>query len=155
MIPLAAINQLAAVYRGRGRNEAYLEFAQEHFLDWLRQERLFEDETLVLKGGTAIRKFVLGNDGRFSTDLDFAVADPVYADHILERLGQRVAHEGVTFVLDKHDAGARKGTWHAETAEHGSSLPASLDFSARALLLPATHPERATIPGIDRRFLGF
>lgn len=35
MIPLAAINQLAAVYRGRGRNEAYLEFAQEHFLDWL------------------------------------------------------------------------------------------------------------------------
>ena len=41
MIPLAAINQLAAVYRGRGRNEAYLEFAQEHFLDWLRQERLF------------------------------------------------------------------------------------------------------------------
>ncbi len=155
MIHLAAINQLAAVYRGRGRNEAYLEFAQEHFLDWLRQERLFEDETVVLKGGTAIRKFVLGNDGRFSTDLDFAVADPVYADHILERLGQRVAHEGVTFVLDRYDAGARKGTWHAETAEHGSSLPASLDFSARALLLPATHPERARIPGIEGRFLGF
>jgi predicted nucleotidyltransferase component of viral defense system len=131
MIPLAAINQLAAVYRGRGRNEAYLEFAQEHFLDWLRQERLFEDETVVLKGGTAIRKFVLGNDGRFSTDLDFAVADPVYADHILERLGHRVAHEGVTFVLDRYHAGAHKGTWHAETAEHGSSLPASLDFSAR------------------------
>jgi hypothetical protein len=37
MIPLAAINQLAAVYRGRGRNEAYLEFAREHFLDWLRR----------------------------------------------------------------------------------------------------------------------
>ncbi len=155
MIPLAAINQLAAVYRGRGRNEAYLEFAQEHFLDWLRQERLFEDETVVLKGGTAIRKFVLDNDGRFSTDLDFAVADPVYADHILERLGQGIAHEGVTFVLDRYDAGARKGTWHAETAEHGSSLPANLDFSARALLLPATHPERARIPGIEGRFLGF
>ena len=67
MIPLAAINQLAAVYRGRGRNEAYLEFAQEHFLDWLRQERLLEDEAVVFKGGTAIRKFVLGTEGRFST----------------------------------------------------------------------------------------
>jgi hypothetical protein len=61
----------------------------------------------------------------------------------------------VTFVLDKYDAAARKGAWHAETAEHGSSLPASLDFSARPLLLPATHPERARIPGIERRFLGF
>lgn len=71
MIPLAAINQLAAVYRGRGRNEAYLEFAQEHFLDWLRLEGLFEDDAVVFKGGTAIRKFVLGSEGRFSTDLDF------------------------------------------------------------------------------------
>lgn len=50
MIPLAAINLLAAVYRGRGRNEAYLEFAQEHFLDWLRREGLFEDEAVVFKG---------------------------------------------------------------------------------------------------------
>ena len=155
MIPLAAINQLAAVYRGRGRNEAYLEFAQEHFLDWLRVERLFDDEAVVLKGGTAIRKFVLGNEGRFSTDLDFAVTDPVYADHILELLGMGVTHQGVTFVLDKYDPAARKGTWHAETAEHGPSLPASLDFSSRPLLLPATHPERARIPGIERRFLGF
>jgi hypothetical protein len=38
VIPLAAVNQLAAVYRGRGRDEAYLDFAQEHFLDWLRLE---------------------------------------------------------------------------------------------------------------------
>jgi uncharacterized protein len=77
VIPLVAINQLAAVYRGRGRNEAYLEFAQEHFLDWLRSERLFEDEAFVFKGGTAIRTFVLGNEGRFSTDLDFALAGPM------------------------------------------------------------------------------
>ena len=155
MIPLVAINQLAAVYRGRGRDEAYLEFAQEHFLDWLRTEHLYEDDAVVLKGGTAIRKFVLGNDGRFSTDLDFAVADPTYADHILERLRDGIAHEGVSFILEKSDATARKGTWHAETSEHGASLPASLDFSARAMLLPPTFPARAKIPGVDRRFLGF
>ena len=155
MIPLVAINQLAAVYHGRGRNEAYLEFAQEHFLDWLRAERLFEDEVVVFKGGTAIRKFVLGNEGRFSTDLDFAVADQTYSDHILERLRDGVTHEGVTFVLDRYDPGARKGTWHAETADHGRSLPASLDFSARSMLLPATYPDRAPIPGITARLMGF
>lgn len=30
-----------------------------------------------------------------------------------------------------------------------------IDFSARALLLPATHPEQARIPGVEGRFLGF
>lgn len=155
MIPLVAINQLAAVYRGRGKNEAYLEFAQEHFLDWLRAEHVFEDEAVVFKGGTAIRKFVLGNEGRFSTDLDFAVADQAYADHILERLRDGITHQGVTFVLDDYDPEARKGTWHAETPEHGRSLPASLDFSARSMLLPATYPIRAPIPGVSARLMGF
>ena len=42
MIPLVAINMLAAVYRGGGKQQAYLEFAQDHFLDWLRAEHLFE-----------------------------------------------------------------------------------------------------------------
>ncbi len=139
MIPLAAINQLAAVYRGRGRNEAYLEFAQEHFLDWLRTEHLFDDEAVVFKGGTAIRKFVLGNQGRFSTDLDFAVADQMYADHILDQMREGITHEGVTFVLEKYDLEARKGTWHAETTDLGTTLPASLDFSARPLQLPPTY----------------
>lgn len=155
MIPLVAINQLAAVYRGRGKNEAYLEFAQEHFLDWLRGEHVFEDEAVVFKGGTAIRKFVLGNEGRFSTDLDFAVAEQAYADHILERLRDGITHQGVTFVLDDYDPEARKGTWHAETPEHGRSLPASLDFSARSMLLPATYPNRAPIPGVSARLMGF
>lgn len=155
MIPLVAINQLAAVYRGRGKNEAYLEFAQEHFLDWLRAEHVFEDEAVVFKGGTAIRKFILGNEGRFSTDLDFAVADQAYADHILERLRDGFTHQGVTFVLDDYDPEARKGTWHAETPEHGRSLRASLDFSARSMLLPATYPDRAPIPGVTARLMGF
>lgn len=155
MIPLVAINQLAAVYRGRGRNEAYLEFVQEHFLDWLRAEHLFDDEAVVFKGGTAIRKFVLGNEGRFSTDLDFAVADQTYSDHILERLHDGLTHEGVTFVLETYDADARKGTWHAETVDHGASLPASLDFSPRSMLLPPTYPTRAPIPGVTAQLMGF
>ena len=54
-----------------------------------------------------------------------------------------------------YDAEARKGTWHAETADHGPSLPASLDFSARSMLLPATYPDRALIPGASARLMGF
>ncbi len=50
MIPLSAINQLAAAYRGAARQEAYLELAQEHFLDWMRAQHLFEDEAVVFKG---------------------------------------------------------------------------------------------------------
>jgi predicted nucleotidyltransferase component of viral defense system len=155
MIPLSAINQLSAAYRGAARQEAYLELAQEHFLDWMRTQHLFEDEAFVFKGGTAIRKFVLGKDGRFSTDLDFSVADAAYADHLLDELANGPTHHGVTFVLDDHDPVARKGTWHAETPEHGRSLPTSLDLSLRPMLLPPVYPPRAPIPGVSERMLGF
>jgi predicted nucleotidyltransferase component of viral defense system len=39
-------------------------------------------EDVVFKGGTAIRKYRLGLRDRFSTDLDFAIADGAFADHI-------------------------------------------------------------------------
>ena len=90
MILAVAINLLAAAYRGKGRAEAYLEFAQEHFLDWLRTEHLFEDETVVFKGGTAIRKFILGIYGRFSTDLDLDFV----GNRNLGQKGQREVDEG-------------------------------------------------------------
>jgi uncharacterized protein len=132
-----------------------LYLAQEHFLAWMASIGLFEGDAVVFKGGTAIRKFVLGNDGRFSTDLDFAVVDPTDADLLLEELAKGPSYDGVRFVLDDVDVAARKGTWHAETDEHGRSLPASLDFSPPPMLLPPGHPARAAIPGMDARLLGF
>ncbi len=65
MIRQASLQRLNAAYRGRAREEAYLELAQEHFLDWLRVQGLIDD--ITFKGGTSLRKFVFGLDGRFRT----------------------------------------------------------------------------------------
>ncbi len=73
MIYERAITLLSGRYGGRARPQAYLEFAQEHFLAWMGAEGLFDgDHPLVFKGGTALRKFTFGLAVRFSTDLDFA-----------------------------------------------------------------------------------
>ena len=45
-----------------------LDIAQDHALALLHQEGVFDLE-VVLKGGTALRKFRAGKAGRFSTDL--------------------------------------------------------------------------------------
>lgn len=59
-----------------GRADAYdaalLDVAQDHLLYLLAEAGMFTDGQLVFKGGTSLRKCRLGNDGRFSTDLDFA-----------------------------------------------------------------------------------
>ncbi len=50
---------------GAARDVALLDVAQDYVLEYMRREGLFED-TLVFKGGTALRKYVFGTDGRFS-----------------------------------------------------------------------------------------
>ena len=157
MIPLAAINQLAAVYRGRGRNEAYLEFAQEHFLAWMATEGLFAgDHPLIFKGGTALRKFRFGLAGRFSTDLDFAAESTDYPEHVLDSLDESFSFEGVTFHLTDLDRPALKGTWRAQAEGiAGETIDAKLDFSPRPTLYPPERRPRSDIPGVERRFLGF
>ncbi len=76
MITLGCVNQISRYYGGRAFDQPILELAQEHFLLWMVREGLFANgpEDVVFKGGTALRKFRLALRGRFSTDLDFAVA---------------------------------------------------------------------------------
>lgn len=57
-----------------GREVALLDIAQDFLLTYLHREGLF-DGLLVFKGGTALRKLFAGSAGRFSTDMDFALAD--------------------------------------------------------------------------------
>lgn len=57
----------------QGREAAVIDIAQDLLL-----RELQDNGTLALvaiKGGTAIRKLYAGNEGRFSLDLDFAVAE--------------------------------------------------------------------------------
>lgn len=52
MIYERAITLLSGRYGGRAAPQAYLEFAQEHFLAWMAAEGLFDgDHPLIFKGG--------------------------------------------------------------------------------------------------------
>ena len=57
----------------QGRGAAIIDVAQDLLLRYLSQIGLAD--RLVFKGGTSLRKFYAGSAGRFSTDLDFGVAD--------------------------------------------------------------------------------
>jgi len=157
MIHERAITLLSGRYGGRAAPQAYLEFAQEHFLAWMATEGLFAgDHPLIFKGGTALRKFRFGLAGRFSTDLDFAAESTDYPEHVLDSLEEGFSFEGVTFHLTDLDRPALKGTWRARAEGiAGETIDAKLDFSPRPTLYPPERRPRSDIPGVERRFLGF
>lgn len=55
-----------------GRDAAIIDIAQDLLLRDLHGRGALDG--LVFKGGTALRKLYAGNQGRFSTDLDFSLA---------------------------------------------------------------------------------
>lgn len=85
---------LARHYQGRqgGRDLALLDVAQDYALKILSDRGLFE-LGLTFKGGTALRKFRVGNRGRFSTDLDFAAKEEGIGALIFEQLHRTSLHE--------------------------------------------------------------
>jgi len=157
MIHERAITLLSGRYGGRAAPQAYLEFAQEHFLAWMADEGLFDgDHPLIFKGGTALRKFKFGLAGRFSTDLDFAAESVAYPEHVLDSLAEGFAFDGVTFHLTDLDRTALKGAWRAQAEGiAGETIDAKLDFSPRPTLYPPERRPRSDIPGVEQRYLGF
>lgn len=154
MILPVSVRRLNAAYRGRAADEAYLEFAQEHFLHWLLVEGLTDG--LVFKGGTCLRKHVFGLSGRFSRDLDFGIPDRTIGDLVIDALSSGFTHEGVTFRGTQLDREAMKTTWWADTPGFGpTALPCRLDFSTRTALLPPIARPRAHLPGVTADNLGF
>ncbi|MGH3275494.1 MAG: nucleotidyl transferase AbiEii/AbiGii toxin family protein [Streptosporangiaceae bacterium] len=73
---MAGLTRALITRHAAGRRDAYdaalLDVAQDHLLYLLAQLEVFSTGKLIFKGGTSLRKSRLGNDGRFSTDLDFA-----------------------------------------------------------------------------------
>lgn len=158
MITEAAVRRLNGFYGGRVRDEAYLELAQEHFLDWMRAEGIISRQQVIFKGGTSLRKFVFGHSGRFSVDLDFTISERHYGEYVLDALATGFTHEGVTFqASDRIDSSAVKTAWRATTPALGESrLQSRLDFSTRELLIAPTNPtQRKEIASIDENTLGF
>lgn len=154
MITERHVRILAARYGGRARSVAYLEFAQEHLLRWMADEGLLAET--FFKGGTAIRKFHLGLAGRFSTDLDFNVADPLVGQLVIDGLRRGVATHDVVLRLDRavDDEEGRHAYWYLEAPELGRTMTAKLDFSDSPLLLDPEVRPRQPIPGVDDS-LGF
>jgi len=141
---------LSRHYQGRsgGRDPALLDIAQDYALALLHREGVF-DLDVVLKGGTALRKFRAGNAGRFSTDLDFACEDDTTAALVLEALdGTDI--DGFSFRLE-----GREGDWRAGlrvTTPFGTpSLPAKIDLSTRGIWLTPDVIEMVPLP-IHQRY---
>src|SRR5258708_6927313 len=154
MIRPVALQRLTVAHRGRAGDESYLELAPEHFLDWMRQQGLLDE--VVFKGGTSLRKYVFGLDGRFSLDLDFATADRAIGDLVIDGLAAGFTHDGVAFSGFDVDKEACKAAWTAEAPGLGvTRLACRLDFSTRSLMLPALARPRAQLPSVNERDLGF
>jgi uncharacterized protein len=118
------------------RDGALIDVAQDHALHHLHVTGLF-DLGLVFKGGTALRKFRLGNEGRFSTDLDFAVAEHGLAELVFEHLDGAIV-DGFTFRVEQTVL-ARRARLHIESPYGSPTIPARIDVTHELPWLP---PER-------------
>ena len=122
-------------YQGKhgGRGPALIDIAQDHLLHLLDREGLFDLE-VSLKGGTAIRKFLAGNAGRFSTDLDFAGLTDTSADLLLGVVDGATVGQ-FTFGTESID-GTRRVRLLMNSPLGDTEVPARLDLGRRPLWLP-------------------
>lgn len=110
---------------------AVLDAAFDVLLRKMYTQGLFEECSVVFKGGTALRKLRFGHEGRFSFDLDFDV-EPGSEDIIAEEI-DGFAAAGFSFKIAE-----RRGRRHLRIAS--SLLPddaydVKLDFSHRGYWL--------------------
>ena len=137
---MAGLTRSLVTRHALGRADAYdaalLDVAQDHLLYLLAEAGMFTDGQLVFKGGTSLRKCRLGNDGRFSTDLDFAAPNE---DTVLQVCGvidgARVA--GFEYRLDSTRGDGRHWELQVNHPDLGTpDIAASVEFARRPLALP-------------------
>lgn len=123
-----------------GRADAYdaalLDVAQDHLLYLLIEAGMFADGQLAFKGGTSLRKCRLGNDGRFSTDLDFAAPNEDTVLQVCDVIdGARVAD--FEYGLDSARGDGRRWSLRVNHPVLGTpDIAASIEFARRPLALP-------------------
>ena len=154
---MAGITRSLVSRHALGRSHAYdaslLDVAQDHLLFLLDQAGVFSDERLVFNGGTSLRKCRLGNDGRFSTDLDFAAPDDDVVLEVCDVIhGSKIA--GFTFALETARGDGRHWKLDVKHDELGvPDIAASVEFARRPLARPS---ERlAFIPLAIHKHYGF
>jgi len=123
-----------------GREAAIIDIAQDLLLSYLEDKGLMDH--VSLKGGTAIRKFYAGKEGRFSLDLDFSIddrnAEPEEKafDFISEIDGLKLGP--FTFSISE-----RRNKWYiglSSSFNDGDIFRTKLDFAAYPWLEPVKRP---------------
>ena len=137
---MAGLTRSLVTRHALGRADAYdaalLDVAQDHLLYLLAEAGMFTDGQLAFKGGTSLRKCRLGNDGRFSTDLDFAAPNEDTVLQVCEVIdGARVA--GFEYRLDSTRGDGRHWNLRVNHPDLGTpDIAASVEFARRPLALP-------------------
>ncbi|MBI4730069.1 MAG: nucleotidyl transferase AbiEii/AbiGii toxin family protein [Acidobacteria bacterium] len=124
---------------------ALLDVVQDYALKHLHDQGIF-DLGIVLKGGTALRKFRAGNAGRFSTDLDFAAPEVDAAGLLLDALDGAETFD-VRFRLQ--DREPLRAKLVVETPLGQPRIPARIEISPRPLWLPTRRTKLVPLPVHD------
>lgn len=91
-----------------GPDVAVIDIAQDFLLAHLHERGIF-NHLVVFKGGTALRKLYAGTEGRFSTDIDLAAAEP---DMDREEIADLIAEESdVTLGPFRFQPTKSRGRW--------------------------------------------
>jgi predicted nucleotidyltransferase component of viral defense system len=129
----------APAQSAQGREAALIDIAQDLLLRHLHDRGVLD--VLAFKGGTALRKVYAGAGGRFSTDLDFAVASP--GDDpasVVELLAGEIA--GVALGPFRYDVEERRGRYHVRyesdlgTVGERGTLQSKIDVGPPPWLAP-------------------
>ncbi|MDT8370182.1 MAG: nucleotidyl transferase AbiEii/AbiGii toxin family protein [Longimicrobiales bacterium] len=124
---------------GLGTDIAVLDIAQDFLLAHLEEAGFFPD-LVVLKGGTALRKFFAGSEGRFSTDLDLASREP---DVDRQELAALIAqHAAVTLGPFEFRPRENRARWALQVrSEFGNpAVSIKLDIGPPCWLTPEERP---------------
>lgn len=138
--------RLAQHYQGRkgGRGPALIDIAQDHLLSHLASRGIFE-LGVSLKGGTSVRKFRAGTQGRFSTDLDFAGVEDATAELLLECIDGATVGP-FTFGVEPIHGTLRSRLLITSSFGDVDGVAARLDLGRRPLWLPPEHLPLLPLP---------
>lgn len=144
-MPGPTLTEALVRLHGAGRADTYgaalLDIAQDHVLWLLVELGLLDGSSLILKGGTSLRKCRLGNSGRFSTDLDFVAPDDDTVLDVCEAIdGASVS--GFRFSLGSTRGDGRHWSLQVTHPQLGQpDVVASVEFARRPLVLaPESRP---------------
>ena len=119
-----------------GREAAIIDIAQDFLLSYLEDHGKMDK--VSLKGGTAIRKFYAGREGRFSLDLDFSIDDQ-YTDSNELALEFVSEIDGLKIGPFSYSVSERRNKWYiglSSPYNDGEIFRTKLDFASYPWLEP-------------------